>query len=59
MDILKPYLLLACTAFMIGFTGYWALTRILAPSETLAPAGVERAVSAPVPDLPLADAKQL
>src|SRR5687767_5571687 len=31
MDILKPYLLLACMAFTLGFVGYWALGRTLAP----------------------------
>ena len=32
MDILKPYLLLACAAFTIGFVGYWALGRPLMPA---------------------------
>ena len=32
MDILKPYLLLACVAFTIGFVGYWALGRALTPA---------------------------
>lgn len=35
MTILKPYLLLACVAFTIGFVGYWALGRALsAVAET-------------------------
>ena len=31
IDVLKPYLLLACVAFTIGFVGYWALGRAKAP----------------------------
>jgi hypothetical protein len=36
MDILKPYLLLACVAFTIGFVGYWALGRALTPDYATA-----------------------
>ena len=37
MDILKPYLLLACVAFTIGFVGYWALGRALTPAYAAMP----------------------
>lgn len=30
-DVLKPYLLLACVAFFVGFVSYLALGRALAP----------------------------
>lgn len=62
MDILKPYLLLACVAFTIGFVGYWALGRALAPTyET-----VQDSYSAPqapiatsAPEPALADGKHI
>ena len=43
MDVLRPYLLLACVAFTIGFVGYWALGRTIAP-----PAAVQELWEAPV-----------
>lgn len=57
MDILKPYLLLACTAFMVGFVGYWALGRALAPS--VAPAPQDAVITTSTPDLPLAEGKRI
>ena len=33
MDILKPFLMLACVAFVTGFMGYLALARMSAPVE--------------------------
>jgi hypothetical protein len=62
MDILKPYLLLACAAFTIGFVGYWALGRALAPAYDIAqePYSYQQgpiATSAPEPAL--ADGKRI
>ncbi len=31
MSILKPFVLLACVAFTVGFVGYWALVGVTAP----------------------------
>lgn len=61
MDILKPYLLLACVAFTIGFVGYWAMGRALTPAYDTAhdadsqPGRIE--ASAPEPTL--ADGKHI
>ena len=33
MNVLKPFLMLACVAFVTGFMGYLALARMAAPSE--------------------------
>lgn len=52
-DVLKPYLLLACVAFVVGFAGYLAVGRALTvPAE----AGVQAyaPVAAPVATPPLA-----
>lgn len=43
MDVLRPYLVLACLAFMVGFVGYWALGQALAP-----PAAAQERMQAPV-----------
>ena len=32
MDLLRPYLLLACAAFMVGFASYFALGHAIAPA---------------------------
>lgn len=45
MDVLKPYVALACAAFMVGFLGYWMLGRALA---------VEPATEAPAHHAPAA-----
>lgn len=38
MSILKPFVLLACVAFTVGFVGYWALVGVTAPpAPTQAP----------------------
>ncbi len=47
MDILKPFLMLACVAFVTGFMGYLALARMSAPVETPAETW-SSTVSAPV-----------
>jgi hypothetical protein len=43
MHVLRPYLLLACVAFTIGFVGYWAMGRTIAP-----PAAAQDTWQAPV-----------
>lgn len=52
MEILKPFMLLACAAFTVGFMGYWALVGVLAPAggqaDTLWPAQVAAPIT---PDL--------
>lgn len=60
MEILKPYLMLACTAFMIGFVGYWALGRALTPAYA-APeeATVQGPITTSTPEVPLADGKRI
>lgn len=50
MDVLKPYLLLACVAFTVGFVGYWALGRVVAAPAVAAEADWRAPISAPAPD---------
>jgi hypothetical protein len=58
-DVLKPYFVLACVAFFVGFASYLALGRMLAP-PTLATDDWQASISAPaVPDQPLARAKHI
>jgi hypothetical protein len=33
MDVLKPFLMLACVAFVTGFMGYLAIVRLSAPGD--------------------------
>ncbi|WP_293677994.1 hypothetical protein [uncultured Phenylobacterium sp.] len=33
MDVLKPFLMLACVAFVTGFMGYLAMARLGAPDD--------------------------
>jgi len=48
MDVLRPYLLLACVAFTIGFVGYWVLGGAIAPPGA-AEERWDARVSAPLP----------
>lgn len=58
-DVLKPYFVLACVAFFVGFASYLALGRMLAP-PALAADDWQASISAPaVPDQPLARAKHI
>lgn len=59
MDILKPYLLLACVAFTFGFVGYWAMARALAPSyDTVQDSySYEGPITTSAPEPVLADGK--
>ncbi len=51
MDILKPFLMLACVAFVTGFMGYLAMAGLGAPAQGPAETWTST-VSAPVePDL--------
>ena len=61
MEILKPYLMLACVAFMVGFVGYWALGQALSPVYTGAEeATVQGPIITSIPEeLPLADGKRI
>ena len=60
MDVLKPYLLLACVAFTIGFVGYWALDRALAPVDAPLTADTGQApITTSAPETPLADGKRI
>ena len=59
MDILRPYLLLACTAFTIGFAGYWALGRAVVPLDAPPAESSHGPISTSAPDEPLADAKHI
>lgn len=60
MDILKPYVMLACVAFMAGFVGYWALGHALGPAYSTAEGdSVQGPITTSTPDLPLADAKRI
>ena len=61
MDILKPYLLLACAAFTIGFVGYWALGRALTPAYAAAPEAYSphAAIATSAPEPALADGKHI
>ena len=49
MDVLKPYFVLACVAFMVGFLGYWMLGQALSQAPQLGVA-YEAPASAPLPD---------
>jgi hypothetical protein len=59
MDILKPYLLLACVAFTIGFVGYWALGRALTPAYAAAADEYQGPITTSAPDAPLAAGKHI
>jgi|GEM_PF-2751812 len=49
-DVLKPYLLLACVAFVVGFAGYLAVGRALAvPAEAAVQAYAPVAAPAVMP----------
>ena len=51
MNVLKPFLMLACAAFVTGFMGYLALSRMTAPSAAqTASESWSSTVSAPAPD---------
>jgi uncharacterized protein YbjT (DUF2867 family) len=49
MEVLKPYVLLACVAFMIGFAGYWLLGQALTVADAPPGPAYEAPVSAPAP----------
>lgn len=64
MEILRPFMLLACVAFTVGFIGYWALVGVVTPSSeaqwVLAPADAAPAqVATPVVEPDLASTKSI
>lgn len=59
MEILKPYLLLACVAFTIGFVGYWAIGQALAPAHAGSQDGAASTITTSSPDVPLTDGKHI
>lgn len=58
MDVLKPYFVLACVAFMVGFVSYLGLVRSLAP-PVQADNDWQATISAPAPDAPLARSRAI
>lgn len=59
-DVLKPYFLLACVAFFVGFAGYLAIQRTVA--DTTIPYGAAAAPTlspATAPTTPLARARSI
>jgi hypothetical protein len=57
MTVLKPYMLLACVAFMTGFLGYWLLGQAFSAAQPPASAVYEAPVSMPAPADALARGK--
>ncbi|MEW5684719.1 MAG: hypothetical protein AB1942_07360 [Pseudomonadota bacterium] len=57
MEILRPFMLLACVAFTVGFVAYWALVGVLTPStepewaSAPAEAAPAQVVAPAIPDL--------
>ena len=49
MDVLKPYFLLACVAFVVGFVGYWMLGQALTVSPPLGDPAYQAPAAAPSP----------
>lgn len=59
MEVLKPYFVLACVAFMVGFVSYLGLVRSLAP-PALADTEWQATISAPAAhDAPLARSRSI
>jgi hypothetical protein len=55
MDALKPFLMLACTAFAVGFVGYLGMVKLTTSADTpadsyAAAAAASQATSAPAAD---------
>ena len=50
MTLLKPYLLLACVAFTIGFVGYWVVGRVTVPAPMASEQTYDAQVSAILAD---------
>ena len=60
-QVLKPYFLLACVAFFVGFVSYLAVGSALAPAQAQAQDDWQASISAPADsiDPPLARGKQI
>ena len=50
MDVLRPFVLLACVAFVLGFTGYLAVARMTAAPAAAPAQSWSSTVSAPTSD---------
>ncbi len=50
MDVLKPYFLLACVAFVVGFVGYWMLGQALTVSAPPGDPAYQAPAAAPTHD---------
>lgn len=59
--VLKPYFVLACVAFFVGFASYLAMGSLLAPAQAQAQDGWPSSISAPADpvDAPLAPSKRI
>ena len=55
MTVLKPFVLIACVAFVAGFLGYVALAELTAPDMTVAAAPQESWSSSASAPTPVAD----
>lgn len=58
MDVLKPYFVLACVAFMIGFVSYLGVVRSMAPPAQ-ADTDWQATISTPAYDAPLARSRAI
>ena len=60
-QVLKPYFLLACVAFFVGFVSYLAVGSALAPAQAQVQGDWQASISAPANpvDPPLARGKQI
>ena len=47
MNVLKPFLMVACVAFVAGFSGYLAITEMSSRVSAPAPASLQAPISAP------------
>lgn len=50
MDVLKPFVLLACVAFVLGFTGYLAVAKMTSVTAAAPAESWSSTVSAPASD---------
>ena len=50
MDVLKPFLMLACVAFVLGFTGYLAVARMTSATAAAPAESWSSTVSVPASD---------
>jgi hypothetical protein len=60
-QVLKPYFLLACVAFFVGFVSYLAIGSVMTPAQAQVQDDWQASISAPAApvDAPLARGKQI